>query len=33
LVRGLGELMCWWPDVTDLARGWRASGRRLAARL
>jgi hypothetical protein len=33
LVRGLGELMCWWPDVTELARGWRASGRRLAARL
>ncbi len=30
LVRQFGELLCWWPDMVDLARAWRADGHPLA---
>jgi FkbH-like protein len=30
LVRQFGELLCWWPEMVDLARAWRADGHPLA---
>ena len=30
LVRQFGALLCWWPDMVDLARAWREDGHPLA---